>query len=285
MCNTFTDQTQVVVTGSAGRVGRALRAVWGHSVAGLPIVWSARTPGQGIDLVWDIGSTDAVSLPNGAICLHLAGQTQGTAMDLAENRHSACILSETAQRAQAKHVFLMSSVAVYRPGPALITENQPAAPVSAYGHAKRAAEIAAQSILAGSRLTILRLGNLAGADTLLTNARSGPVLLDPVAHQPGGPMRSYIGPHALAGVLTGLIELAKNGAPIPGILNLAQPPALKMADLLTAAGADWRFGAPRPGTVPCVAVDVAQLASLVALPQTSAASVAADMASLRGLWP
>lgn len=279
------DQTMVVVTGSAGRVGRALRAVWGHSVAGAPIIWAARCGGQDVDLTWDIGGPDRPTLPQGAIFLHLAGQTQGSAFHLAENRRSASVLCENALAATARHVFLISSVAVYHPEPTLIAEDQPAAPVSAYGHAKRAAEVAAQSLLPASMLTILRLGNLAGADTLLTNARNGPVLLDPIADQPGGPERSYIGPRALAEVLERLLALAMRRAPLPGILNLAQPPALKMADLLTAAGADWRFGAARPGSVARVAVSVARLAGLVALPTATADSVVADLASLQGLWP
>ena len=283
MSNTLRDQAVVVVTGAAGRVGRALRAVWGHSVAGMPIVWAARQAGQGIDLAWNIGDGDAPALPQRAIFLHLAGQTKGGADQLAENRRSATVLCENAQAARARHVFLMSSVAVYHPGPALITEDQPAAPQNLYGHAKRAAEVAAQSVL--PNLTLLRLGNLAGADTLLTNARKGPVLLDPIAHQPGGPERSYIGPRALAGVLGSLITLALQNAPPPGILNLAQPPALSMADLLTAAGADWRFGPPRPDSIPRVAVSVARLAGLVPLAEATADSVVADMTSLQGVWP
>lgn len=284
MTNREVIETSVVVTGAAGRVGRALRSVWGDHVAGMPVVWSARSTGQGIDLVWNIGAEPAPPLPNRAIFLHLAGQTRGSVGELAENRHSVAFLCEKAKECGARHVFFMSSVAVYRPEPGLIAEDHPADPQNDYGRAKFAAEGAARIALP-SGLTVLRLGNLAGADTLLTSARNGPVALDQVEHQPGGPERSCIGPQVLAKVLAELIGLAAKGAVLPVILNLAQPPALRMADLLTAAGATWHYGPNRIGVVPRVAVNVSRLSALVGLPNATAATVIADLNGLKGRWP
>lgn len=274
-----------MVTGAAGRVGRALRAVLGGRIAGHPVLWSARRPGQGIDLAWDIGSDPAPDLPQGCVILHLAGQTRGEAAALAENRHSAAFLGKTAQKVQARHVFLMSSVAVYPPGAAPIAEDCPPDPASAYGQAKLAAEVEARAQTPAGRLTILRLGNLAGADALLSAARAGPVLLDPIAGQSLGPERSYIGPQTLARVLEALIARAFRGADLPEVLNLAQPPALAMGDLLTAAGAAWQFGPPRAAAIPKVAVATARLAGLVDLPQATAEGMIAELDRLKPVWP
>lgn len=274
-----------VVTGAAGRVGRALQTVWGRELAGAPVLWSARQAGQAVDIVWDIGNDAPQTLQRGAIFLHLAGQTRGTPDQLAKNRRSVVHLCDVAKKRDAAHVFLMSSVAVYHPSAALITEDDAPNPAHDYGKAKLAAEDAAREVLPAGKLTILRLGNLAGADTLLSSIRSGPVVLDPIDGQPGGPERSYIGPRLLADVLRSLVQRVMSGQPIPLILNIAQPPALAMADLLAAAGADWRFGPVRAAAIPRVAVSVDRLASLVPVETATARSVIADLNSLRGVWP
>jgi hypothetical protein len=89
----------------------------------------------------------------------------------------------------------------------------------------------------------------------------------------------------LARVLETLITAAQRGESLPPCLNLALPPALSMADLLTAAGADWRFGPPRAGAVPRVEVSLARLAGLVDLPQATGESIMADLTSLHPVWP
>ncbi|MGV8985764.1 MAG: NAD-dependent epimerase/dehydratase family protein [Cypionkella sp.] len=274
-----------IVTGAAGRVGRALRCAWWGNVSDLPVQWSARNQGQDVDIVWDIGKSLPPPLPENAVFLHLAGQTRGNAEDLAENRRSAQVLCESASASRARHVFLMSSGAVYAPSPHLITEDQRPKPVSDYGRAKLEAEDVARDILPHGGLTILRLGNLAGADALLSSVRNGPVTLDPIEGQQGGPERSYIGPRVLAQVLQALIGRLARGEALPPVLNIAQPPVLSMADLLTAAGADWRFGPPRPLAIPRVALSVDLLAALVPVPVATAVSVVADLRSMAGAWP
>lgn len=283
MTNMESGHFPLIVTGASGRIGRMLRAVWGSKLDGRPILWSARRTGQGIDLPWNIGEEPSPDLPAGALVLHLAGQTSGDAHRLAENRRSAEALCKAAQAAHARRVFLMSSVAVYRPSPLPIDEDATPDPISDYGRAKREAELAAQA--AFPRVTLLRLGNLAGADSLLTSARRGTVLLDPVEGMPGGPERSYIGPGVLAATLAALIARAAAGEVLPETLNIAQAPALAMADLLKAAGADWTFGPPRAQAVPRVAVSVDRLAALVDLPPASAAGVIADLRAFAGRWP
>ena len=274
-----------MVTGSAGRIGRVLRVIWGETLAGAPVLWSIRKPAQGTDIVWDISKNDAPVFPEGTIFLHLAGKIRGDAEALAENRRLTLSLCKVAEATKTSHVVLMSSAAVYGPSTAPIPEAQRPDPGNDYGRAKWQAELAAQNVLPPGRLTILRLGNLAGADALLSGAHAGPVVLDRIEGQPGGPERSYIGPRALADVLRALIVRLQSGGALPPVLNVAQPPALAMADLLRAAGADWRFGPPRAAATPRVELSVDLLTSLVTVPEATAASVVQDLISLRGAWP
>ena len=269
----------VLVTGANGRVGRALRAILPENRAGeLPILWHGRRAGPGVDLVWDIGAEPPVALPEGLIILHLAGRTVGNAQELDENRRTAAALC---QAATAAHVFLMSSAAVYAPGPAPLTEADEPAPSIPYGRAKLAAERAA----AGLGVTILRLANLAGADALLGNVRPGcPVVLDPIAGQAGGPERSYIGPRVLTTVLLALVARVAAGQTLPPVLNLAQPGVIAMADLLEARGQPWSFGPPRVGAVARVVLATGLLQSLISLPEATPAGLVADLDSVPG-WP
>jgi hypothetical protein len=92
-------------------------------------------------------------------------------------------------------------------------------------------------------------------------------MLDPVAGQAGGPVRSYIGPVSLG---RALVALAQRAGRLPQVLNVAQPGAVAMADLLVAAGADWQFGPSNAAVVPRVVLDVGRLQAIVALPQVTA---------------
>lgn len=280
----------LLVTGATGRVGRALRAAWALGDAPrLPILWHGRLTAQSIDIAWNIGDDPAPELPPGLIVLHLAGVLRGSADQLAENRFITKALCRLARACRARHVFVMSSVAVYRPTADIITELDLPDPQSDYGRSKHQAEIAAETALNGPDapgLTILRLANLAGADALLGSCKPDlPVMLDPITGQAGGPERSYIGPQVLAAVLTHLVHLADQGTALPQVLNVAQPPAVAMADLLQAKGLPWHFGPPRPGAIARVAVSTDRLAALVPLPPATPTSLIADLDSLQGRWP
>ncbi|MEI6099655.1 MAG: SDR family oxidoreductase [Alphaproteobacteria bacterium] len=278
----------MLVTGATGRIGRALRAIWGTKLASnLPIIWQSRDLTAENDLHWDIGKTPSPPLPMGLIVLHLAGKTSGSLADLDQNAVVTQAVCQAAVDAQARHIVVMSSAAVYAPGPLPLHETDSPGPVNAYGASKLAAEQMAQHVVQGSatRLTILRLANLAGADALLGAAIPGhAVTLDPIAGQCGGPERSYIGPRVLAQVLADLVLQAVQGADLPLVVNLAQQPPVAMADLLQACGQDWRFGPPRAAAVGRVVLNTDRLATLTDLPHTSAAALIADLRSLPG-WP
>jgi hypothetical protein len=139
-------------------------------------------------------------------------------------------------------------------------------------------EQAVRGVMPQGRLTILRIGNIAGFDTLLGGLRPGvPARLDPVEGQASGPIRSYIGPVTLARVLSQLATLAAQDAALPSVLNIGAG-AVAMGDLLDAAGAEWTFGPKNPKVIPRVKLDITCLQNLVDLPPDAgqAATIVAE---------
>lgn len=272
----------LIVTGAGGRIGRLLRLSAADLQPCAPL-WLARRP-DGQTAGWDIAQEVPADLPRGATLLHLAAVLPGRG-SLDDNETTARALVRADRSVGFSRVVVMSSVAVYAPEDGPIPETRPPAPASAYGQAK----LGTERILAaglGPRLTILRLANLAGADALLGGAaRSGPVILDPIMGQAGGPVRSYIGPLSLARALGGVLRALAEGKAVPTVLNLAQPGAVAMADLLDAAGLDWSFGPARKEAVARVEVEVSRLASIVPLTPADPKAMAAELASLSGRWP
>ncbi|MGP3696612.1 NAD-dependent epimerase/dehydratase family protein [Rhodobacter sp. NSM] len=264
---------RVLVLGSTGRIGRFLRRAWEVPPEGLQPVWHRRTAGVSgetqPELVWDmLGGAEPETAAD--VVLTLAGVTDRSGR-LEDNVALGLAGCRAAEATGARHVFLLSSGAVYGSTRSddLAEEDEPR-PDNAYGAAKLSMERAALDWSGPQRpkLTILRLGNVAGADALLGQARApgADIVLDPV---PGarGPVRSYIGPVTLAAVLASLSRLAAEGEALPGILNLGVPPAVDMADLLEASGLAWRWGPPREGVVPRVGMALDRLAAICDLPE------------------
>jgi len=252
-----------LVLGATGRIGQAMRR---HApLDGLDAVWQSRLPSPGY-LAWDILAGRCPEGTAAGVVMCLAGVIHGTAAELALNTDLALAACSTAQAIGAPHVFLASSAAVYGPSGRAVPEDAALAPPGAYGEAKRAMEQAALAMMPQGRLTILRIGNIAGFDTLLGGLRPGvPARLDPVEGQAGGPIRSYIGPVTLARVLSQLATLAAQGAALPSVLNIGAG-AVAMGDLLDAASAEWTFGPKNPKAIPRVELDITCLQNLVDLP-------------------
>ncbi|QCO55604.1 NAD(P)-dependent oxidoreductase [Pseudorhodobacter turbinis] len=267
----------LLVMGATGRIGRALQGQQA-ALTGLRPIWQSRRPAPGF-LAWDVL---AEPCPQGAaqgVVLCLAGVIRGTKAELALNVDIGLAACRAAMDQGARHVFLASSAAVYGTSDRALPEDAPLHPAGAYGEAKQAMEMAARAAMP-DRLTILRIGNIAGFDALLGGITSGKaVQLDPVTGQSGGPVRSYIGPVTLAQTLAKLVQMAAAGQPLPPVLNIAAGP-VAMGDLLDAAGAEWEFGPPNPDVIARVEMDITRLRSLVDLPPACATEMVAQWKGL-----
>lgn len=275
-----------IVLGATGRLGGILRRSWGaEPVAGdgqrIPaaaVTWAARHPGPGCVACDPLGDPQGLAaLARGAeAVLCLAGITPAAAAagaDFADDTRLA-LAAMAAAEAVGAHTFLCSSAAVYgRAGGALRDDAAPS-PAAPYGQSKAAMEAAALARAArtGQGVTILRIGNVAGADAILGGWREG-FTLDRFADGTT-PARSYIGPATLARVLASLMGLTGMGD-LPPVLNIAAPGVVEMGALLEAAGLPWT---PRPAPETAIArVELAtdRLTALVPLaPATPEALVA-----------
>ena len=254
----------LLVLGATGRIGRALRVLWPFALrGGLRPVWQARD-GRGGYLGWDILHEPCPAVAASGVVLCLAGGRVGPG----QNASLALAALQAAAAQKARHVFLASSSAVYSPGPAPLREQDSADPPGEYGREKLAMEREARAFAddAGLALTILRIGNIAGSDALLGGAGTGPVHLDPCGADPGGPLRSYIGPVTLAAVLGRLAAVAAAREGLPDVINIAAPLPVRMAALLDAAALPWAYGPENPAVIPSVVLDTTRLQALQRLP-------------------
>jgi nucleoside-diphosphate-sugar epimerase len=251
-----------MVTGATGRIGRALRFGWPFDAGTrLQPVWQARRALPGFT-EWDPAAARCPEAIASGVILGLAGGRKAEAA----NTDLALATLRAATEQGARHVFLMSSSAVYGVGEGALAENATPAPLAAYGAQKLEMEQAAQDFAqsAGIGLTLLRLGNVAGFDALLGGARPGrTIILDPVPGQRGGPLRSYIGPLSLGRVLAALADLAAKGTALPPLLNIAAPEPVHMANLLDAAGLDWGYRPANPDVLARVVLDTTRLQALL----------------------
>jgi nucleoside-diphosphate-sugar epimerase len=288
---------RVLVLGASGRLGSMLRRYWTPAQHNLAALWQMRPSGSGAlaqsgpDIVLcdplrsipDCGPVDVV--------LGLAGVVPGrNTGDLALNSALGLAALRCGAALGARHVFLSSSAAVYGGAPQDLTEADALSPTSPYGQSKLAMEHAVLTAAAMYPLpvTALRIGNVAGADALL-----GPVeghirgerrVLDQFADGQG-PVRSYIGPCALADLLARLVVLAARGTALPARLNLALKGAVAMADLCEEAGLTVAWRPAPPQALPRVVQDVTQLARLVPVPRARARAIIADWHADRMLVP
>ncbi len=268
----------VIVTGAGGRLGRLLRAAWQEAPPeGLRPVWTGR--GQGVDLAWDLLADPVPDLPRGGVVLHLAGVLAGPEDALRRNAAMVAPLVAACRASGARRLLAVSSAAVYGAGRPEADEDDAPAPVSAYGRAKAEMEslvLSAPSLAA----TVLRIGNVAGADALLGPRPAGQeIVLDAVQGRNGGPLRSWIGARSLARVLAALCRLPA----LPPVLNIACDPPMPMADLLNASGLPWRQGPVNPATIPVATLSTRRLAALVDLPPADSATLSAEAAWARGV--
>lgn len=260
----------VLILGASGRLGRMLRRIWaGSPPPGWQPVWQVRDAGGARpgDISWDpLGNRPlpaAVASADAVLCL--LGVTGGSEDALACNTALGLAGLRAARATGARRCLIASSAAVYGPVENASEDDAPT-PVGAYGRAKLAMEAAVLRDTSPGT-TLLRIGNVAGADALLGGAvgRGGPVLLDRFADGTG-PIRSYIGPASLARVLSDLLSAAD----LPGVLNVAAPGAVSMASLLDAGAIPWQGRPALDGAVQRVTMDTTRLQSVARLPEGSA---------------
>jgi nucleoside-diphosphate-sugar epimerase len=274
---------RVLVLGATGRLGGMLRRHWSDFPEIEPL-WQARqgrAAGSGEDWVVLDPRTDPLALAQACgrvdVVLDLAGPVPrpktapGRAVEsFAAIPALARAVAHGARVAGGKPLLWASSAAVYG-ARAHCHEDDPVAPLSDYARAK----VAGEAVLAQAPgACVLRIGNVAGADALLSGAMPGvPVTLHRFADGTT-PLRSYLGPRALAAVLAGLVRRAAEGAvpgPLPGVvpdvINVTGPgPGVEMAALLEAAGLRWTPEPAPDAALPAVVLDTGRLSGLVDLP-------------------
>lgn len=266
-----------LLVGASGRVGAMVLRHWQRNpVDGVRVVAQYRAPrGSGVPanapaLHWapadGPGPLCALAAERGApaVVIMLAGVVPGAAAPLTDNARLAEAVIDAARQVGTPRVLVASSSAVY--GPARhnpLHESARFEATGAYGMAKRRMEdVCQQARATGLDVCVLRIGNVAGADMLLRNARRAtpaqPLELDRFSGG-GTPERSYIGPATLARVLA---TLAGQPEPLPPVLNVAAPRPVRMQELVVAAGVPWRHVPAPPDAVERLTLDCGALARL-----------------------
>ncbi|SDY30067.1 Nucleoside-diphosphate-sugar epimerase [Jannaschia faecimaris] len=244
----------LAVTGSTGRIGRMLGRVW-----------------QGSDTAW-LKRSDRIAdrLDDRRCLVALAGVTRGDDTALAGNSDSALRALSAAEQAGVARVLIFSSAAIYGRADGPLTEAQAPTPISAYGMAKARMEDTvrawADARPAGPEVVILRLGNVAGADALLSRTDATAPALDIFADGRSC-RRSYMGPATLAQTLA---ALGRHPDRLPPILNISTPRTVEMAALLNTEGRAWVARRPRPDAIPEVRLNTSLLQDIIPLDQGSA---------------
>ena len=274
---------RVLLLGASGKLGRIVQAVYAHDqgaeISITPV--ARRSCGLAGALYWHPGE-DMAHLPQCDGVLALWGVTQGGQDALAQNSALAIKAEQVARQTGASCVIHCSSAAIYRPARHSLTEEAPVDPPSAYGRAKLHMEQVIKSMRDDLRHVVLRIGNVAGAESLFGNMRSGkPVVLDQFENGQG-PERSYISPQDLARVFIALLhdETAR------GVYNVAAPDPVRMQDLAKAAGCEVIWRRAPIHAVQSVILDTSCLARHVPLaaPSSDPATLVA-CAQKAGIWP
>lgn len=250
--------TTTTLLGANGKLGSILSTcvtqagVGWRTVArsgGADVIWSGRFDDPAVDL----------ALPKGGTVINMIGTAAGDAATLqATNVDFVSDLLEHATTRGVAHVVLASSAAVYGAGHgAPFAEDSMPAPITPYGTSKLAMEQVAMNAPPGPAVTILRIGNVAGADALLLAAKHHEALGRPVPlHRwPDGAAatRSYIGPLDLFGVVRAMTHPPHNGP--PRLINVTHPQAVTLDDLLAGyrkhliPALEW-IDQPAPDTIP-----------------------------------
>lgn len=269
---------KLALLGGGGRLGRVITAAHAHC-GGLDALLSHARNGPA-DITWDAATDPAEALARQLdgldAVINLIGVTPATAGTGPEDFTGANITAAEAVLTAARlagvpRVLFASTVAVYgrpAPGQAPFGEDAALSPLSPYAASKAGMEERLLD-LAGERddVSILRIGNVAGADALLSQLMGGtrPTITVDQFASGQGPVRSYISALGLWDALAALTRAAS----LPRVLNVAHAPAVSMDALLRAWQArrpddlDWRFQPAPDGAIEYVVTDTARLSGYV----------------------
>lgn len=266
-----------LLVGASGRVGRLVRAGWRIAPPHADMIpqfracgdcglrWSPLDgPGALADWCAAHGRIDAMIVLAGIVPARKDA-------DLADDARITEACLSAADATGVPHCLVASSSSVYGPGDGTpLREDDDLRPVSNYGRAKIATEAAClRWRQRGLAVTVLRIGNVAGADALLgqDRVRDGrEVVLDRFPGG-GGPVRSYIDPVTLSSVF-GTLAVADR---LPPVLNVAAPGEVPMSDLLDAAALPWRWQPAPSGALQRLVLDCGRLAAIHAFPADAVA--------------
>jgi len=226
-----------IVLGAQGKLGTVLSQ---HAKrAGVPWLFQSRKNGS--DIRWsghmDDAGSEKVFRPKATI-INMIGTAQGDAAHLhATNVVFVRALLQRAADAGVKHVMLASSASVYGAGLGRpLAEDTPLAPMSDYARSKVAMEQVAAEIGAqhpNLKITVLRIGNVAGSDAMFHHARrhARQNTAMPLHQFANGQwaVRSYIGPADLFYTLRTLTEPDTHTV---RTLNIAAQPPVRLDALL-----------------------------------------------------
>lgn len=272
----------ILALGGSGRVAGLLRAAF-EITGESRVIWQSRADVPGgicLDPLAEDGVEALTEAMEGRdLVFALAGVTPATGVPLNINSVLANRVLCAAEKAGVKHVFFVSSAAVYGASDLAHGEEEALMPVSDYGVSKQRMEEGILRADSSVQPVILRIGNIVGADQLI--GRVGlqkDVVLDQFPDG-GFPWRSYSGPLTLAVILKQLFDRALAGEDLPQILNISAPEPVSMKDLLMTAGFDFQPCAAPPDAIQRVILDTNRLEPLVTL-----AADAADPAQMISEW-
>jgi UDP-glucose 4-epimerase len=281
---------RLLLMGASGRIGRSVRKSWDSQIQPVcDVVYQYRSQFGVEDLFWDPMS--GVDLLLQHIESHgkfnamvvLSGTIVVTEDTLEYNSRLAEACLSAAHAAQIPKILIASSSSVYGAwGAEAFSESDNLKPLSMYGLSKVKMERICETWSnIGLEICCLRIGNVTGADALLSQWQhcdlKNPLLLDRFPNGKG-PQRSYIGPNRLADAIIGLALYEKR---LPAAINLASSPPVYMEDLANMANLPWTWKEASTNAHQYITLDLTLLNSILCQPQSNLNDMIADWISAR----
>ncbi len=274
---------KILVLGANGRLGRMVRAVWSNprfqEIEVIPV--SRLGDAEGSGFAWNPDDDSGV-FPQVDAVLALWGVIRGDPPVLKQNVVLAEKAIEVAEKTGAQTLLHASSVAVYAFGDDPLSEESELDPVSPYGQSKLEMERIVLNHPTQVRQVLMRIGNVAGTQSLFDNLAKGQSITLDRFSDGTGPVRSFIAPHDLA---ASVLALAGDDS-VSGPVNIAAPGVTAMADLVTAAGCQLEWRDAPTNAIKHVEMDTRLLQSVCRFPdESSQADYLLQSARATGVWP